>query len=102
MQILYQWLQLAKQAEAQQLLDEFLSLSFTPKEYAQLEKRYLLLEALVSQQMPQRELAKTLEVSIAKITRGSNALKPISPKLKRLLQNFFTHHHEGKNNAKNP
>ena len=39
--------------------------------------------------MTQREIAKKYGVSIAKITRGSNALKEVSEEMKDFLQNVM-------------
>ena len=89
MKTLHEWLQLAKKAEAASVLDEFLLLFFTPQECEQLEKRHQLIDALVHDQCSQRAIAKDLKVSIAKITRGSHALKHISPQLKIILTQFF-------------
>jgi TrpR family trp operon transcriptional repressor len=82
-------LALAELAQKAEVLDDFFSLMFTPQEYEQLQKRYALIEALITDELPQREISKALQVSIAKITRGSNALKLIDPKLKAILENFF-------------
>jgi TrpR family trp operon transcriptional repressor len=51
-----------------------------------LEMRCLIIKALLDQKNPQREIAENLKVSIAKITRGSNELKRISPQLKAYLE----------------
>lgn len=99
MKTLHQWLQLAKKAETLCVLDEFLRLFFTPQECEQLEKRYLLIDALMHDQCSQRAIAKELNVSIAKITRGSNALKHISPKLKNMLTHFLITQGQGNNNV---
>lgn len=89
MKALHRWLHLAEQARDAKILDEFFAFMFTPQEYEQLEKRYALIEALMQDKLPQREIAEKLNVSIAKITRGSNALKVLSPKLKNLLKKHF-------------
>jgi TrpR family trp operon transcriptional repressor len=54
---------------------------FTPEEKENLAARYLITRELLLDEKPQRQIAKELEVSIAKITRGSNALKHIDKKL---------------------
>jgi TrpR family trp operon transcriptional repressor len=59
------------------LFDLFL----TPEEILDLEKRFLIIKELLSNKKTQRQIAKSLNVSIAKITRGSNELKRIDPKL---------------------
>lgn len=69
------------------LLDFFL----TPEEKKDLAKRFLITKELIKKEKTQREIAKDLNVSIAKITRGSNELKRLNPKslafLKRMLKN---------------
>jgi TrpR family trp operon transcriptional repressor len=47
---------------------------FTPRELADLALRWALVKALRKKE-PQREIAKTLGVSLCKITRGSRELK---------------------------
>lgn len=89
MDALYQFLELAELAKKEKVLKQFFALMFTPQEALQLEKRYALIEALIKDELPQREISKALSVSIAKITRGSNALKQVDPKLKMLLQQYF-------------
>ena len=46
----------------------------TPKERASLAERWQIIQ-LLSSDMPQREIAKKLGVSISKITRGSRVLQ---------------------------
>jgi TrpR family trp operon transcriptional repressor len=58
------------------LFDLFL----TPEEKDNLALRFLIIRELLSQESSQRDMAKNLNVSIAKITRGSNELKRMSPK----------------------
>jgi TrpR family trp operon transcriptional repressor len=64
------------------LLDALL----TPEEKENLAARYWILKELLRGEKTQRQLAKDLNVSIAKITRGSNALKRIDKKLLQFLQ----------------
>lgn len=64
---------------------EFLDLFLTIEEKETMASRYVIIKALIEEKMTQREIAETCKVSIAQITRGSNALKIISPKLKELL-----------------
>lgn len=78
------------QAEKMGLSDELLQFLFTPGELEDLQKRLVFTAALLHQQGTQREIAKKYQISIAKITRGVNALKLHSPGfhafLKRHLQ----------------
>lgn len=69
--------------------DEFsqiFDLFFTIEEKETLSSRYLIIKALLEEELTQREIAEKYKVSIAQITRGSNALKIISPELKKLLK----------------
>lgn len=67
-------------------LDNLFDLLFTPEEKTDLAARFLIIKDLVQQQKTQRDMAKELNVSIAKITRGSNALKRAKPKLLKYLE----------------
>ncbi len=53
------------------LLDLFL----TAEEKTDLEMRFFIVKELLKEEKTQRQIAKDLHVSIAKITRGSNELK---------------------------
>jgi TrpR family trp operon transcriptional repressor len=71
------------------VLSELFELFLTPEEKASIETRCLIVKALIEQKSTQREMSKDLEVSIAKITRGSNELKRITPKLLSFLKDNF-------------
>lgn len=64
------------------LFDLFL----TPEERTDLEMRVLIVKELLKGEKTQRQIAKDLNVSIAKITRGSNELKRTNPKLLMYLK----------------
>jgi TrpR family trp operon transcriptional repressor len=81
------FLRLCSEAEGPQALDELLWLFLTPEERTDIATRYLIVRELLKGKKTQREMAKDLGVSIAKITRGSNFLKMISKDLRRLLEN---------------
>ena len=68
------------------LFDLFL----TPEEREDLERRFLIIQELIKGKKTQRQIAKDLNVSIAKITRGSNELKRINPNLLRFLKERFS------------
>ena len=61
--------------------DQFFELFLTDEEKENLADRALIIDALLNSKLPQREIAKKLNVSIAKITRGSNMLKRVNQKL---------------------
>lgn len=56
-------------------LQAMLALFLTPEEKIDIARRVLIIQELVKGEKTQRDIAKTLDVSIAKITRGSNELK---------------------------
>jgi TrpR family trp operon transcriptional repressor len=68
--------------ELKQLFDLF----FTLKEKEDMANRFCILKALLEEKLTQREIAERFNVSISKITRGSNALKIISSKLREALE----------------
>ena len=80
------FLSLCLKAKTAEKLHELLWLYLTPEERKDIATRYLIIQELVSGNKTQREMAKELGVSIAKITRGSNFLKMASKKLRRLLE----------------
>ena len=67
-------------------LAEFYDLFLTLEEKKDLALRLLLVRALLDEELTQREIAQELGVSIAKITRGSNALKITKKKLKERIK----------------
>lgn len=71
------------------LLDTLFDLLFTHEEKADLAMRFLIIKELIQQKKTQRDIAKDLNVSIAKITRGSNAMKRAKQKLLKHLEEQF-------------
>lgn len=67
-------------------LEALLELFLTLEEQEDLALRFQLIKALLEGKSPQREIAKDLQISISKITRGSNALKTIKPIFREFLQ----------------
>ena len=57
----------------------FLGAVLTHAEREEFPKRFKILEELFKNELPQREIAATLNVSIANVTRGSNTIKSIQP-----------------------
>jgi TrpR family trp operon transcriptional repressor len=84
------FLNLCLNTKDEKLLSELFELFLTREEKDSLEGRYAIIKALMEHEKPQRKISEDLNVSIAKITRGSNELKGISPKLKRYLLAYLT------------
>jgi TrpR family trp operon transcriptional repressor len=61
----------------------------TPKEKADLKTRILIIKELLKKEKTQRQIAKYLNLSIAKITRGSNELKRTNDKIVKYLQTIL-------------
>jgi TrpR family trp operon transcriptional repressor len=81
------FLELCAQASAAGRLEMLLELLLTIDEQQQLAARCRILQELLAHRLSQREMAAELRVSIAQITRGSNALKSIrNPWLREFLQ----------------
>jgi len=79
-------LRLCLSAKNEDILSELLSLFLTPEEKSSIETRCLIVKSLLENKLSQRKISEELNVSIAKITRGSNELKRISPRLLEFLQ----------------
>lgn len=80
------FLELCLSTDDKKMLSDVLDLFLTPEEKASIETRCLIVKALLEQKKTQRQMSEELKVSIAKITRGSNELKRISPKLIHYLK----------------
>jgi len=84
------FLKLCNAASFPEELDELLKLFLTPEERNAIGLRVELIIQLLSGAKTQREISSELEISISKITRGSNALKGISASLREfLVKQFF-------------
>ena len=79
------FLKLCHNVKDEKILSELFDLLLTLEEKQSIEMRCLIVKELLSQQKVQRRISQDLNVSIAKITRGSNELKRISNKLKQYL-----------------
>lgn len=80
---------LCRHTRSDEELDALFQLLFTLDEQEQLATRVELLRALLKGNKPQRVIASELKISIAKITRGSNAMKVISLQLRRFLEKLL-------------
>lgn len=81
-----QFLQLCLRAGSVEALDKVMGLHLTQEEREAVAGRYLIVRELLKGEQTQRDMAKNLHVSIAKITRGSNSLKIIDDDLLKLLK----------------
>lgn len=80
------FLNLCLATQDEKMLSDLFDLLLTPEEKSSLETRCLIIKALLEKNKPQRQISQDLNVSIAKITRGSNELKRIPSKLNLFLQ----------------
>lgn len=80
------FLKLCSKINSPKELGEIFDLFFTIEEKETLASRYLIIKTLIEGKLTQREIADLYKVSIAQITRGSNALKIISPELRAILK----------------
>lgn len=71
--------------------DRIFDLFLTIEEKNLLASRTLIIKELLEEKLPQREIAKIHHVSIAQITRGSNALKRMDSPTKKFLKNSLLH-----------
>ena len=80
------FLSLCLKAQDAEELSKLFDCFLTAEEKSVIADRFLIVKALLDEKQTQREMSESLDVSIAKITRGSNALKLIDPKLKTFLK----------------
>ena len=66
------------------LIKSFLGRLLTPAEAADIAARWALVKAL-EKKVPQREIAKTLGLSLCKITRGSKEMKNPDQAFQKML-----------------
>lgn len=79
------FLELCRGAKGEKELDALFWLILTAEEREDIKTRYLIVKELLKGKKTQRQIAKDLKVSIAKITRGSNILKEASNDLRGLF-----------------
>ena len=83
------FLELCSKIHTPEEFGRFFDLFLSYEEKETLASRYLIIRSLIENQITQREISSQHNVSIAQITRGSNALKVSDPKLKKMLKNIF-------------
>lgn len=79
------FLNLCRGAKSQNALSDLLELLLTIDEREKLAMRILIVEELLKEEKSQRQIAADLNISISKITRGSNSLKVIDKELREFL-----------------
>ena len=85
-----EFLKLCNEIESTNEYNDFFNLFLTIEEKETLAKRFLIIKSMLDGHLTQREISEKHKVSIAQITRGSNALKIISPELKSKLKERLT------------
>jgi len=80
------FLELCSKAKTPEMFQHLFDLFLTLEEKEILGSRYSIIKALLEGQMTQRTIAEAHKVSIAQITRGSNALKIIDAKFRKFLE----------------
>lgn len=80
------FLELCSKIDNPQAFNDFFSLFLTFEEREILASRYLIVKALLEGELTQREMAETYKVSIAQITRGSNAMKIVDLQFRKELE----------------
>ncbi|PJD95792.1 MAG: trp operon repressor [Parachlamydia sp.] len=83
------FLELCSKIQSPDEFNQIFDLFLTIEEKETLSSRYLIIKALLMGEATQREIAEIHKVSIAQITRGSNAIKLISPELKKHLSKLI-------------
>lgn len=79
------FLELCSKIKVPEEFNSFFALFLTFEERETMVSRYLIIKALLEGRLTQREIAEMYQVSVAQITRGSNALKIIDPEFKKKL-----------------
>ncbi|MFA6409420.1 MAG: trp operon repressor [Gammaproteobacteria bacterium] len=79
------FLKLCAQMKGKNDFSLLLDLFLTKAEQEDIALRYKIVEELLRSEKTQREIAREFGVSIAKVTRGSNALRVASGKMKKAI-----------------
>lgn len=84
------FLKLCEQLKTAKQFNDFFDLFLTAEERKDIGNRYDVINALLKNEEPQRDIAARLGISIAKISRGSNYLKIINKDLRKFLKSQLT------------
>lgn len=82
-------IELLGKANNDKKLSEVLQFFLTADEREQLGSRLVLTKQLLAGELTQRQISETYNISIAKITRGSNELKRVEPEFREYLREFL-------------
>lgn len=85
------FLKLCTKVRSTEEYNEFFNLFLTIEEKETLASRFLIIKSLLEEQLTQREISEKFKVSIAQITRGSNALKIIPEEFRKKLKTRLPH-----------
>ena len=83
------FIKVCQKIKSTQEFEQFFDLFLTIEEKNLLASRLKIIQGLLQDKLSQREMAKQYNVSIAQITRGSNALKRIDPNLEDFLRKLL-------------
>ncbi len=86
--------------EDPELIEQFLVCMLTPREIKEIARRWSLVKML-DRGESQREIARKLEMSLCKITRGSRELKKRGSAFKKVLDGFVPSQSENKTQTQN-
>lgn len=83
------FIEICQKVKSAEDFNKLFDLFLTIEEKNLLASRLKIIQGLLQDELSQREMAKEYNVSIAQITRGSNALKRIDPKLEEFLRKLL-------------
>ena len=80
------FVQLCARTSSEKDLERLFDLFLTLEEKKAITGRYKIVVAFLEKKLTQREMAEKLQVSIAKITRGSNNVKRLDDRLRQVIE----------------
>ncbi|MCK4608899.1 MAG: trp operon repressor [Gammaproteobacteria bacterium] len=80
-----EFLRFCSEFRTSEQVDNFFEVFYTFNEREEVLSRYLIVKEMLTSKKTQREIAVSHNVSIAKITRGSNQLKRVSDEFKEFI-----------------
>jgi len=85
----HNFVKLCSQLNTAKQLANLFDIFLTTAEKDDIAARYAIVKELLAKEKTQREIAANLKISIAKISRGSNALKIADKEVKGILNSKF-------------